>query len=123
VQRDGIDPSLLASPAELWNRKIASYRGFLEACENGVLTTYESLLRNPEALYETLSERFGVDVGRREVIEKATKSDELTIDDYRRRYLESAPARDFRTATLERLEELLDEELVTWCGYRLTGEA
>ncbi|RVU85405.1 hypothetical protein EOL70_05525 [Leucothrix sargassi] len=119
VQRDLIANPLLETPVELWNYKVSSYFKFMKYSKNSLLLKYEDLLSDPHCLFEAIESRFSISAVNKTVITKSTKSDVLSINDYRKKYLIDDPKDGLSEVSLDFMKGAIDLQVAGACGYEI----
>jgi hypothetical protein len=118
VGRDNYE-SVLRDPVELWNIKNKSYLR-LKSLETANITS-ESVLADPKALIDRLSESFSIPKSDNYFsnLDESTKEKSKNFDYYRDYYLNERWKDELSDESISIINSRLDRNLVDYFGYEL----
>lgn len=118
-RRDNIDGTTVATPIELFNKKVRSYMEMLRKYpDNSVFVRYEDLLEDTEqTVTRACSNILGFGESAFKNILDSTKSAGENFDFYRKKYLSENYVDSISDEDLDFIDSKLDKNLMERCGY------
>ncbi|MBE9549176.1 MAG: hypothetical protein IMF09_07175 [Proteobacteria bacterium] len=116
--RENTDPVII-NPVTLWNIKNSSYLPLQKY--NGLNLTTEGILKDPEAVINRISNKFGIDKKSQKFInyDKSTKDETKNFLYYQNYYLEEKWREDISSEAISIINKYLDRDLMDHFGYEL----
>ncbi|MEM9010326.1 MAG: hypothetical protein AAGE18_03810 [Pseudomonadota bacterium] len=117
--RDGVEEAQFETPMALWNAKVAAGFAMLDMVEHGLHLAYEDLLSDFEGQMARIAEHLPPVTGDFANIRRSIRAkDNLTFEDYQRRYKYQRLKTHWRKRDLELIYRRIDTDLLRRAGYR-----
>lgn len=117
--RENVSIDNIKSPIDLWNIKNKSYKQLIERYPQQTINVrYEDLLRDPQLTLAQISNKARSPLKSTfENIEKSTKKENSTFQDYQTYYLQEEWKAELRAEHIDLINNSLDAELMEFFGY------